>query len=212
TYTYENAGTFTVGVDITSPIGCQTDTTFNDLITVLPSPVAGFSYTPERPSNLCPEVRFLDESQGAISWSWSFGNNQGSSLPSPTHVFPDTGLYEVRQIVRHPSGCQDTALAVIDVFPEVRYYLPNAFTPNGDGTNDEYRGKGLLPGATNFQLTIWNRWGERLFRTDDPFAGWNGRKNNVGREAPPGVYLVIVTFRGPRGEPYELKGQATLIR
>lgn len=212
THLYEDPGTFTVSVDIISPIGCQTDTTFDNLVTILPSPVAGFSYAPETPSNLFPEVSFTDQSEGAIAWQWWFGERQGAGIPNPTHVFPDTGLYEVLQIVSHPSGCMDTARVLLDVIPEVRYFLPNAFTPNGDGANDTFRGKGVLPGATNFNLTIWNRWGEPLFRTEDPFAGWNGRKNNVGEEAPPGVYLVLVTFTGPRGEPYEIKGQATLVR
>jgi gliding motility-associated-like protein len=211
-HTYEEPGVYTVSIDITSPIGCQIDTTFDDLITVLTSPVAGFSYTPEQPSNLFPDVQFTDESERASSWQWDYGVPPGSFLPSPRVIFPDTGIYEVMQIVRHPSGCTDTAFAIIDVIPEIRYYLPNAFTPNGDGTNDTFKGKGVLPGITNFRFMIWNRWGEPMFETDDPLAAWNGRKNNVGQDAPSGVYLVVATFRDPRGEPVERKGYVTLIR
>lgn len=212
TYVYENPGVFTVSVDITSPIGCQTDTTFDDLITVLPSPVAGFSYLPEQPSNLFPEVQFTDESQGAVHWRWDFGAPPPSFVPSPTFVFPDTGLYLVSQIVTHPSGCTDTLSVLIDIIPEIRYYLPNAFSPNGDGTNDTFRGKGFLKGVSDFQFRIWNRWGEPVFETDDPLESWNGQKHNVGQPAPNGVYLVVVTFKDPRGEPVEMKGYATLIR
>lgn len=209
---YEDPGTYTVSVDITSPIGCQIDTTFNNLITVLPSPEAGFSYTPEQPSNLFPDVQFTDESVGASSWLWDYGVPPGSVLPSPRVIFPDTGIYEVLQVVRHPSGCTDTAFAIIDVIPEIRYFLPNAFTPNGDGANDSFKGKGVLPGISNFRFMIWNRWGEPMFETDDPLASWNGRKNNTGQEAPAGVYLVMVTFRDPRGVPVEHKGYVTLLR
>ncbi len=211
-HVYEDPGVYTVSVDITSPLGCQTDTTFNSLITVLPSPVAGFSYAPDQPSNLFPEVQFTDESQGAITWNWSFGTSSTSVFPSPLFVFPDTGLYLVTQVVTHPSGCADTVQTIIDVIPEIRYYLPNAFTPNGDGTNDTFRGKGFMEGAKAFQFRIWNRWGEPMFETNDPLAAWNGKKNNVGQEAPPGVYLVVATFRDPRGKPIEMKGYATLIR
>lgn len=212
THTYTTPGVYTVSVDITSPIGCQTDTVFNDLITILASPDAGFSYRPDQPSNIAPDVQFTDESQGAVSWRWDFGFPPGSFSPSPMVSFPDTGLYEVLQIVTHPSGCLDTAIAIIDVIPEVRYFLPNAFTPNGDGTNDDFSGKGILIGATYFRFTIWNRWGEPMFDTDDPFARWNGRKNNVGREQPAGVYLVLVSYRDPRGRPVELKRYVTLLR
>jgi gliding motility-associated-like protein len=121
-------------------------------------------------------------------------------------------LYLVQQVVYHSSGCTDTAQVVIDVIPEIRYYLPNAFTPNGDGLNDDFKGKGLLAGITNFQFTIWNRWGEPVFETTDPFLGWNGRKQNTGQEMPSGAYLVVVTFSDSRGQRTEMKGYATLIR
>ena len=211
-YTYEDPGTYTVNVDITSPIGCQTDTTFNELIDILPSPEAGFTYTPEQPSNIVPLVQFTDQSSGAANWFWDFGNGATSFQQSPNYEYPDTGQYQVMQVVTHPSGCTDTMFQLIDVIPEVRYYLPNAFTPNYDSVNDEFRGKGLLEGATNFNFTIWNRWGELIFQTDDPDEGWNGKKHNTGRESPSGVYVVVVSFTGPRGEDYELKGFATLIR
>lgn len=212
TYTYESPGTFTVSVDITSPIGCQTDTTFNNLITVRPSPVAGFSYTPERPSSLLPTVTFMDESQGAIRWFWDFDNGATSSLPSPVYTYRDTGVYEVRQIVTHASGCKDTLIRIIDILPEVRYFLPNAFTPNNDSQNDGFKGVGIMDGATGFRLSIWNRWGEMVFETSNPDDAWNGRKNNTGEEVPQGVYVVLVTYREPRGKLIEIKGFATLVR
>ncbi|MEZ4986641.1 MAG: gliding motility-associated C-terminal domain-containing protein [Saprospiraceae bacterium] len=118
----------------------------------------------------------------------------------------------MQQIVFHPSGCTDTATALIDIFPDIRYFIPNAFTPNGDGSNDFFVGKGIVSGIQDFHFRIWNRWGEPVFETEDPFSGWNGRKNNTGQEMPAGVYLVVVTFRDPRGEPYEIKGFATLVR
>ncbi len=212
TYTFESPGTYTISIDIVSPIGCEVDTTFRDLITILPSPVAGFSYTPDRPSNLEPLVSFFDESTGATRWSYDFGDGSQSIDPSPAHEFRDTGVYEVRQIVTHPSGCQDTLVQLIDVIPQVRYFLPNAFTPNQDGLNDEYLGTGVLEGATNFQMVIVNRWGETVFETNDPLDGWNGRKLNTGDFVQNGVYMVLVTFTGPRGDKYEYKSAATVIR
>ncbi len=209
---YTNPGTYSIGVEITSPIGCMTDTFFKNLITILPAPEAGFSYTPSDPSNLNPKVFFSDESSGANGWIWDFGTGVRSSLANPVYTFPDTGLFEVRQIVVHPSGCRDTLVRLIDVKPEVRFHLPNAFTPNNDGTNDTYLGVGIIPGLRNFNMTIWNRWGEMIFETSDPNEGWNGLKNNKGKEAPNGVYLVMVTYTAPRGQVYYLKSYATLVR
>ena len=212
TYTYPDPGLFTVDVAITSPIGCKTDTTFPDLIRVSPSPVAGFSFTPEVPTNLDSRVSFFDESEDANSWYWDFGGAGTSRERSPTFAFPDTGRYVVTQRVTHPSGCVDTLARLVDVRPEVRFFLPNAFTPNADSVNDEYLGVGIMKGARNFNMSIWNRWGQKVFEATDPLQGWNGRAFNTGKDAPAGVYVVLVTFKGPRGEPFEYKQFATLIR
>lgn len=210
---YETPGTYTVSVDITSPIGCMTDTIFPNLIRVRPSPFAGFSFTPEQPNNFEPTVSFFDESVDAAQYRWDIDNGEFTSfLPEPVYTFPDTGIHVVQQVVIHESGCTDTLVQIIDVEPQVRYFLPNAFTPNFDSVNDEFRGNGVLDGATGFDFQIWNRYGELVFRTEDPFEAWNGRKNNEGRLSPNGVYVVVATYVNPRGEQIELKGFVTLVR
>lgn len=212
TYVYENIGTYTVSLEVISPLGCQTDTIWNNLITVLPSPIADFTYTPLQLSNLQPTAQFNDQSIDAIKWRWTFGTSGISIEQNPSHTFPDTGMQVIQLVVFHESGCTDTIQKLLDVIPEVRYFLPNAFTPNGDGSNDGFRGNGLLEGATDFNFRIWNRYGELLFETDDPSEAWNGRKNNTGELSALGVYVVVVTYTGPRGEKKELRGYATLIK
>ena len=212
THTYQDLGTFTVSLSITSPLGCSTDTIWNDLITVLPSPIADFTFTPQQPSNLVPTVSFFDESFEPVAWKWTFSDVGASIQQNPTFTFPDTGMQEIQLVVFHESGCTDTMIQFLDVIPEVRYFLPNAFTPNGDGFNDGFRGNGVMKGATDFSLSIWNRYGEKLFETADPFESWNGRKDNTGQLAPQGVYVVVVSFREPRGALRELRGYATLVK
>ncbi|RME05376.1 MAG: PKD domain-containing protein [Bacteroidetes bacterium] len=212
THIYEDIGVFDVSLEIISPIGCQTDTFWPELITVLPSPIADFTYTPNQPSNIEPTVYFTDQSIDAVKWRWMFGNVGNSIQQNPSFTFPDTGMQVVQLVVFHESGCTDTMIQMLDVIPEVRYWLPNAFTPDGDGNNDVFKGKGLLEGATNFRMMIFNRYGERIFETTDPDEGWNGRKNNVGEMAPLGVYPVVVTFTDPRGKPVEFRGFATLVK
>jgi gliding motility-associated-like protein len=125
---------------------------------------------------------------------------------------PDTGLQEIEMIVAHREGCQDTARAFIDVLPLTTWFMPNAFTPNNDGLNDFFLGKGDLLGISDFQLQVWDRWGSLVYQTNDPDAGWNGRKNNAGRLAPDGVYVWHVSFTGPRGVPNEYRGFVSLMR
>ena len=211
-HVYEIPGIYNISIDITSPIGCQTDTFFQNLITIQPSPVADFDFTPDDPTNVAPTVIFTDRSQDAVRWFWDFGTTATSIDQDPIYVYPDTGRFQVTQIVTHPLGCQDSLSQWVDIRPEIRYFLPNAFTPNDDSINDLYHGVGVLLGAESFHMAIWNRWGELIFETNDPKEGWNGSYRNQGKDLPNGVYPVVVTFIGPRKESFEFKGVATLIR
>jgi len=208
---YEEIGTYEVKLKVTSPIGCTIETSFGEWIRVLDSPTAGFSFTPENPSNFNKTVDFTDESTGGISWLYDFGGT-AKLEQNPTFTFPDTGRVEVIQVVTHPTGCTDTARAVIDVEPLVVLNLPNAFTPNDDGLNDDFRGKGFFDGFRNYTMQIWNRWGEKIYETNDPNTGWDGKKQSSGALAPPGVYVYTVEYLPPRGEVKREKGHVTLIR
>lgn len=211
-HVYQNPGLYDVSVDITSPIGCETDAAWNNLIRIRPTPQAGFSFTPASVSNFNSEVSFLDESVDAGFWTWEFGEDGFAYIPNPVYVFPDTGLQQIVQIVEHPEGCRDTMIQYIDVVPEFRYFIPNAFTPNLDGLNDLFYGVGFFENISSFRMVILNRWGELIFETNSPDEGWNGQKYNTGKPSPGGVYIYKVKLTGARGEVVELDGFVTLVR
>ncbi|HAD13177.1 MAG TPA: hypothetical protein DCF33_12170 [Saprospirales bacterium] len=213
THLYDQQGVYDVRVEITSPLGCYIDADFPNLIRVEPSPIAAFTCDPETDlSNFNNTVTFIDQSQGAARWNWQLGPDHVSLEQNPTHTFLDTGAVTVRLIVTHPAGCKDSISKELDIRPEFTWYMPNAFSPNGDGVNDDFFGKGYLNGVTNFNMSIWNRWGELVYSSSNPNDKWNGEKNNAGRMSPEGVYIYVVTFTGPRGESKEYKGFATLVR
>ncbi|MCC6724699.1 MAG: PKD domain-containing protein [Saprospiraceae bacterium] len=212
THSYLNTGTYDVRLEITSPIGCYTDTTFEDLVQILAPPIADFSYDPTNPSNLAPLVTFMEESQNAVHWDWYVDGKLVAQQPDFSFNFLDTGLHEVKLVVVHPQKCLDTLVQFIDVTPEVTYYLPNAFTPNEDTVNDFFVGTGVTRGITNFNLSIWDRYGQKIFETNKVDEPWNGRLGNEGRQAQNGLYLCIVSYTGPRGEPFSYRGYATLLR
>lgn len=212
THTYEEPGVYDLTLTVISPTGCFEEQLFEDLVVVNPNPTAGFSYLPEQPTNFEPVVEFQDESIDAVAWEWFFGDGGSSLQQNPVHEFLDTGLQQITLIVTHPQGCTDTIIDYLDVKPEFTYYLPNAFTPNDDGKNDGYRGTGELFSISDFQMQIWARWGELMFQTNDPTESWNGRKNNTGAMVQNGVYVCLVTLTGPRGEKYEYKTFATVVR
>lgn len=212
TYTYQNPGTYNVSIDVTSPIGCKTSRSFSDWITVKQGTKADFDYAPKTITNFASTVSFTDKSAFATRWQWFFDTKGYSVLKNPTFKFRDTGVYKITLLTANQFGCTDSISKLLDVIPQVTYFLPNAFTPNDDGTNDDYRGKGFVEGMRNFEMTIYNRWGERVFETNDPLQGWNGQKFNKGEPSPQGVYLCLVTYTTPRGENRELRSYATLLR
>ncbi len=210
---YKEAGVYDVRVEITSPIGCFVYADFINLITVEEPPVANFSCDPDSAlTNFNNMVHFTDQSVGAAHWNWQIGSGFTTLEQNPAFTFLDTGRVKVRLIVTHPAGCKDSISKELDIRPIITWYMPNAFTPNGDGTNDDFFGKGFLYGATNFKMSIWNRWGEVVYETSNPNDKWNGEKRNSGGMSPEGVYIYTVTFSGPRGERSEYKGFATLVR
>lgn len=211
-HVYAQSGIYNRTLTITSPKGCTE--TFNSTVVALDTPRASFSYLPEQPSSLNPVVEFKDESELANLWEWHFGDgiSKLSSFGGDiTYSYPDTGKHLVTLIATHTNGCTDTAEQLIDIVPEITYFLPNALTPNEDGKNDVYKGKGYTQYMKDFEMGIYSRWGERMFSTQDPDEAWNGRKNNIGQKCQAGVYVVIVRIVGPRGEKQELKGYATIV-
>ncbi len=209
---YDDPGIFSVGLEIMSPIGCQTSAFFPDWIQVKESPNAAFVFSPEQPSNFNPTVQFTNFSVNHRDQQWLFDRVGRSSDEHPIFTFPDTGRFQVALIAIHENGCRDTSAQLLDVIPRVTYHMPNAFTPNGDGKNDLFIGTGFVEGMQDFELGIWSRWGELLFLTNNPSEAWNGSKGNVGEVLPAGVYVYQLKYTDPRGEKISFNGFATLVK
>ena len=88
--------------------------------------------------------------------------------------------------------------------------LPSGFSPNGDGKNDVFGILGSGKYSRNFEIRIWNRWGQEVYRSTDPTSGWDGNFN--GAQAQTGVYAYHITFNNVYNEPKEYKGNVTLVR
>ncbi len=213
TYTYLEPGDFAVSLSIVSPIGCAVERDFGELISIQESPDAAFDCEPDQLTNFNRTASFTDLTDIAGAWSWDFGGVGSSFLQNPTFTFPDTGVFRVRLTAFHPiTNCPDTASKLIDVIPVVEFHFPNAFTPNGDASNDLFLGNGFADGLRDFELTIWNRWGQLIFQTNDPREGWNGREFNNGKQSPQGVYIFKSTYFSPRGDNLMQEGHITLVR
>lgn len=211
-HTFEETDVYSLDIKITSPFGCTKSRTFSNWIHITDPPDADFEFSPIQLDNFNPTTTMLDASINANWWEWDFDGEAISFEQNPTYTFQDTGLQTVTLLVANESACLDTIFRTIDVEPKTTYFLPNAFTPNGDGENDFYLGKGYLDGISDFRMEIWNRWGEIVFETNDPLEGWNGTKYNRGQAAPTGIYQCLVSYRQARGASFSTQSLLTLVR
>ncbi len=210
-YIYETENDHNVRLFVVDTSGCQDSLT-------LPIPylhlkqLAEFDWSPKTLNSYQKTVTFTDLSLNPVKWQWLFDKFGASSSQNPVFEFPDTGQVTVRLYITDDRGCRDSVSHRLDIVPFISWFMPNAFTPDDDGINDTFLGKGVLDGASGFNFSIWSRWGEEIFSTKDPETGWNGRKHNTGKIVPAGVYVYLVTFTGPRGDKFEYKGFATVVR
>lgn len=213
TYTYLTAGTYPVKLTVANAIGCQISQLLRGGITIHPKPKANFDFTPKAVNIRQNEVKFMDLSSSDVTdWFWYFGKQGYTTVRSPTFSFKDTGFVNLQLIVANAFSCNDTINKSVYVEPFISYFLPNSFTPNYDGLNDEYSGRGYYESMKDFKIVVTNRWGEIVFQSKDPAFVWNGKMNNTGRDLQEGVYNCIVNYTTFRNEPKIIKQQITILR
>ncbi len=211
--TYMVANSYDVSFTYTIPPGCSTTITKNDSIIIHSQPFANFIATPQPTSIANPEVHFVDYSTGQInSWNWTFGLLGTSAASNPSFVFPDTGSYPVQLIVSNIYGCADTIPGTVIIDPIVTFYSPNAFTPDGNGLNDLFMVQADGLDYKNFEILIFDRWGERVYKSTDIFEGWNGKLNNSGEPLKQDVYVWKVYFKDFKGNKHYYIGHVTIMR
>lgn len=157
-------------------------------------------------------VRFTDESLGDVSdWEWTFGDAGKDFVPNPIFTFQqynEAGYPVVLKVMNLDSGCESETDPEVFTVNEMVVSAPNAFTPfSSPGENDEFRV--LYRSVNKFTMLIYNRWGRKVFQTNNPAVGWDGRIGNS--RAEPGVYFYKIEATGFKGEKKELDGAVHLI-
>lgn len=210
THTYDSAGTYYVSLTVTSSYGCDMSNTLSYPIVVYPHPEAEFTISPSETSIYEPNIQLNDESAGATMWDWDFGDNETSILQEPYHTYPDTGTYYVTQIAINQYGCRDTTSHPVRINGETTTFIPNAFTPNGNGLNDVFAPQ--MYGVTEYKMLIFDRWGLQIFMTDDMNIGWNGRVNGTGAEVQQDVYVYKIYTKDLMHNDHKYIGSVTVVR
>ena len=211
---YVDPGLYDVSLTLTTSYGCTSTLVWTDMITVWKLPYAYFTPTPDIVSELAPTIFFNDQSLNAVGWNWNFGDtnyiNNISNLQFPIHDYTDTGYYTVTLVATSEFGCTDTIRQNIYVDPNVSFYIPNAFTPNGDAKNNVFFCKGEGINWSTFKMRLYDRWGKIICYTEDHEAGWDGKIN--GKSAEEGVYPWQITFTDVKFKDHSYKGTVVLIK
>jgi gliding motility-associated-like protein len=211
-HVYPNIGVYTVSLTLITVSGCIDTSTIviPAMVTVQGSPTAGFSLSPTSTSIFEPWITMTDASVGAVSWYYYYGDGGSDSIPNPIHTYSSTGEFDVMQVVINSVGCPDTAYQTVNIIPEYRFWIPNAFTPfNNDQVNPIF--KPVVFGVEEYEFLIFDRWGELIYETHEPTEGWDGTYR--GDKCQMEVYVWKVSYR----DVIELRqyihvGHVTLVR
>lgn len=209
-----DAGDYDVKLTIVSDKGCSDTISFINYLHSYPLPVADFKFNPASTTILQSSITFVDESTGGKTISWDFGDNDTTYLidgENLIHTYADTGEYIVTQIVISEYGCIDSIKKTVIIGPDWTFYIPNAFTPNEDGINDFYNGKGY--GIKEYALIIFDRWGNLIARIDDINSkGWNGTVEPYSEPCQIDTYVYKVALTDVFDKRHYYTGTFHLVR
>ncbi len=197
---------------VTDSRGCQRQKEIDISLPVFAQ--ADFSFTArslEQDGSIAvrDSVFFTDQSGGAVKWLWDFGDDLTSTQQDPFHIYTGDSTYQVRLEVLDEAGCTTEITRPLEVTKGYELLIPTAFTPNHDGKNDTFWPKFF--GFTQIQFTIYNRWGQPLFVSEDlnrPL--WDGVFN--GQPVPNGNYYYRFTGTTLTGTKVSKGGTFTLVK
>lgn len=187
-YLVTESGLYTV--QATDAFGCPRSGDIQVDFEAVPDP--DFDASPQPTTIENTELTFTASDTGeGLTYTWTFeqGDPGSAGGANPVVTFPQVpGSYTVTLVVENALGCTDSLTSVIIIGTDGQITMPNIFTPNNDGTNDRFIPFEEFPGT--WELQVFNRWGEALFRTTNITVGWDGE------DAPEGTYYWVLLPTG----------------
>lgn len=192
-------------VTVTDDADCIVTNDFN--IDLYPQPQALFEI--DSILMLNESYKIVNTSLGANTFNWDFNNIIfNSDEENPIISYPEEGYFNISLSATSQYGCTDTVTQTIFANRGIRLYIPNTFTPNGDSKNDRLNVKVLY--YSNFQMEVYSRSGELMFKTQDPSESWDGTYNN--NLVPMGTYIAVIYANDLFGRVVNQQQTINLIR
>ncbi|MGQ0826761.1 MAG: choice-of-anchor L domain-containing protein [Bacteroidota bacterium] len=212
---FVDPGKYSITLTTTSNNGCISTFTHTNMITVFALPIAEFNPSPNTATVLNPYVTLNNlSSSDVVYWFWDFGDGDtlAPNTSSPYHKYPgmEETSYTTTLIVRNVNGCYDSVEHIIIIGPDFTFYIPNAFTPNGDGINDLFFGTGI--GIEQYEIDIFDRWGNLIFQGGNLSDTWNGKANGGSDIAQQDVYVWKVNLTDVFHKKHHYTGTVTIVK
>ena len=210
-HTY-GAGSYNVTLKLVSDSGCIKTYTNPGFVTIYPKPVAGFNVNPEEVDENDPVINVSSSARNAAYTRYYLNDGSEYGTDRFNHTFANVDLVKpvVVQIVTNEFNCSDTSIRALTIKPAFVIYIPNTFTPNGDGLNDGFQAKGV--GITKFSIQIYDRWGHLLYETNDIENSWDGTVRGSEEPIKQDTYAWKATVVDIFNKSHDLSGHVSLIR
>ncbi|MGB0933083.1 MAG: gliding motility-associated C-terminal domain-containing protein [Lishizhenia sp.] len=211
-----NSGCYDISYTVTSQNGCSNTAFIADYICVDENPEALFTASTSQISIDDSEVSFINNSVGATNYFWEFSDQGSSSEVSPNFEFnvEEIGSYPVSLTAISDLGCVDTFTLILQGVEDLLFYVPNTFTPDGNEFNNEFLPifpESFVP--EDYNLKIFNRWGQICFESNNPAVGWDGTYGlSLSTRVQMGVYVWKIELKTESSDDIITKsGHVTVV-
>lgn len=203
---YPTPGLYSVKLKVTGNSGCPDS--LEVPITIDARAIADFAVEDDPLVDI--PTQFTSLSQNATLWDWDFGDLNSDNIENPKHTYTEEGTYDVVLIANNRANCPDTTSKTIEVNLPSLFLVPTAFSPGTTDNINTHFGLTTLQRVSEYTMTIYNRWGEQVFTSDDVTKQWDG--TYMGKPAPAGSYVYIIWFRDRTRKGHALNGSVLLVR
>ena len=207
-------GMYSLNVSALNQFGCEASLSEGVVFTLYDSPVAEFVANPSEANILTnPTVSFHSYTEGATSYEWDFGDDSGSLDFEPEHTYESAGTFMVVLTAENNEGCSDTFTQEVIVKDELSLFIPNSFTPNGDGLNDIFIPRVTGSNFSEYHFYVFDRWGNIVFESIEPNTGWIGDVSGGNYYSTSDLYTWRVEVLLDKGEGSKVfLGEVNVIR
>jgi gliding motility-associated-like protein len=214
-----HTGDYKLDLSLEHTNGCTTEQTRIDFLTINPKPIASLALLGEDRVTLSKRQLILSSystiTSGQLTNNWYY-TKQGvsthfSTQDNPIFELPlDTGVFTLSVVAESDSYCRDTANITVSVVPDIIAFIPNAFTPNNKGPESNSVFRVTSDYASKFHIEIFNKWGQKVFSSDNIDEAWNG--TYLGKYCQDGVYVYAIELVNHAGSLYKYQGTVNLLR